>query len=138
MRTMLQRGIVVLGLAAMAALTGLPRALAHGPEAKVEREVIRLQGYRDVAPESGGVVAEITLNVFGAEHRFHVTDWRLLSLSEEARVGKPDAHLALQGDRGTLSRIEDAKPGQRITILAERRLGSSDLFVVALDLCPEK
>jgi hypothetical protein len=84
------------------------------------------------------VVAEITLDVFGAEHRFHVTDWQRLGLSEEARGGKPDARIALQGDRATLARIEDTRPGQRITILAERRLGSTDLFVVALDLCPEK
>lgn len=141
-RTPSKRTPLLLALGALAAsalgLDQVPRARAHGPEPKAEREIVRLQGYRDARPEGAAVSAQITIDVFGVEHRFLVTDWQQLGLSEPAKGGKPDARIALQGDRATLARIGDARPGQRITLLAERRLGSTDLFILALDLCPER
>ncbi len=44
----------------------------------------------------------------------------------------------LVGDRAVLRRVITARPDQVVTILAERRPGSSDLFVLSVDRCPER
>jgi hypothetical protein len=40
--------------------------------------------------------------------------------------------------RDLLARYAAAGPEQTVTILAEHRPGSSDLFVLTLDLCPSR
>jgi hypothetical protein len=114
-------------------------ALAHNPEPKVDREIVRVQGYRGARPSGANVVAEIAMNVFGVEHTFYATDWQQYGFSAEARGEVPaPARVMLQGDRAALARVGDARPEQRVTILAERRPASLDLFVLAVDLCPDR
>ena len=112
-------------------------ALAHEPTPAATRELVRLQGYRSSAPSGVRIAREVTLVVFGEEHRFHATEWQRFAFAgagagETAEPGR----LALQGDRATLAKFANARSDQRLTILAERRPGGADLFVVALDLCP--
>lgn len=114
-----------------------PLAQAHNPEPKLDREIVRLQGYRSPRPEGITVVAEMDLDVFGTEHHFYVIDWRQFGFTADARGGQPiPPRVLLQGDRATLALVGDAHPGQRVTILAEHRPGSADVFVLAVDLCP--
>jgi hypothetical protein len=42
----------------------------------------------------------------------------------------------VRGPRDLLTRFAAAKADQIVTILAEHRPGSSDLFVLTLDICP--
>ena len=132
----MRRSALLLG--ALLVLAAAP-AGAHNPEPKIDREIVRLQGYRGARPAEANVVAEIAMNVFGVEHKFYATDWQQYGFSAEARGGQPaPARLMLQGDRAALARVGDARPEQRVTILAERRPTSSDLFILAVDLCPDR
>ena len=63
--------------------------------------------------------------------RFPVGEGAVAAASEFER-----ARLVLQGPRELLARFAAARADQTVTMLAERRLGGSDLFVIALDLCP--
>jgi hypothetical protein len=131
--------IGVLACSAFALAVAISPAAAHIPEPKVNRELVRLQGYRATRPEGAKVVAEIDLNVFGVEQHFFLTEWQQFGFSAEARGPEPPPpRLALQGDRATLARVGEARAGQRVTILAEHRPASNDLFILAADLCPEK
>jgi hypothetical protein len=51
---------------------------------------------------------------------------------------QPGSRFTLQGPRDLLARFAAARPEQTVTILAEHRPGSSDLFVLTLDLCPSR
>jgi hypothetical protein len=112
-------------------------AAAHGPEPKVGREIVRLQGYRETPPPGLEIAAVTVLSILGKEHRFHLTARQTFRLAEEeaAAPGLED-RLVLQGERETLYRIAAARPDQRVTILADHRRGGRDLFVLAVDLCP--
>jgi hypothetical protein len=113
-------------------------AAAHDVERTVNREIVRLQGHpsSDDAPADG---SEIVLVVFGEEIRFRVGDWQVFAFTtapEPPRAGAP-ARLTLEGDRATLARVAEARREQRLTLLAERRPGAAEVFVLALDVCPE-
>jgi hypothetical protein len=126
--------------AAAAAVLLVPAtAPAHSPSANAARELLRVQGTRAAAPRGAAVVREVVFVVLGTEHRFHATDWRRFSLGDVD--GAPPAErdrLTLQGKRETLVRFASAAPEQVVTLLAERRPGGADLFVLALDLCPPR
>jgi hypothetical protein len=121
-------------------LIGLSSARAHGPERRGTREIVRLQGYLQRPPSGTPGGYEIVVTARGVDHRFWVIDWRRFSLgqevtSTEAALQAP-ARLALQADFEVLTRFAKARPDQLLTLLAERRPGSSDLFVLTLDRCP--
>ena len=126
----------------MLALTGLlaGRALAHAPERPGSREIVRIQGYRGAAPAGAAVIREIVLVAQGKEHRFGATDWRRFSLEQQPPSATPKERdrVTLQADFAVLSRFANARADQLVTILGEQRPGSSDLFVLALDLCPSR
>ena len=116
------------------------RAPAHTVAPEVIRELVRIQGYRAPAPRGVEVERELTLVVLGTPLRLAATEWRLFGFSDPA--GRPTPaeppQLMLQGERPLLHRIATAHADQRMTILAERRPGGDDLFVLTVDLCPEK
>ena len=76
--------------------------------------------------------------VLGQPVRFAVTEWRVFAFFDSsAQTPSPEpTQLLVQGERPMLHSITAARADQRITILAERRPGSADLFVLAVDLCP--
>jgi hypothetical protein len=87
------------------------------------------------------VAAQVVREVFvvlGQQVRFAATEWRTFAFSDSVPPSPrtDPAQLALQGERPLLHSITAARPDQRITLLAERRQGSGDLFVLAVDLCP--
>jgi hypothetical protein len=127
------------GLAALAVALATTAAGAHDLPPKVVRELVRIQGYRASAPQAAQVVRELPLVVLGQQMRFAATEWRVFAFHDQ--TAKPtladSAQLTLQGERAQLHSIASARPDQRITILAERRSGSSDLFLLSVDLCPQ-
>jgi hypothetical protein len=104
------------------------------------RELVRLQGYRAPAPRGVDVATQTTLVILGESVHFAAIEWQVFALAEAAPqpTPAPPAQLSLQGERPLLRRVVTAHADQRVTILAERRPGGGDLFVLAVDLCPEK
>jgi hypothetical protein len=121
-------------------LLGLPPAYAHGPERRAARELVRLQGYVGAEPTGAEGEYEVTVTARGVDHRFRVTEWRRFVLGDPpptaAAPERAPARLVLQADFEVLSRLAKARADQLLTLLAERRAGSSDLFVLTLDRCP--
>lgn len=128
---------VVVALALVVA--AFATAAAHDPPRMATREMVRIQGHRGAAPKAAKVVREAVLVALGTEHRFYATDWQRFGFSEEQPGGpavEPHGRLVLQGKREDLARFAAARPAQTVTILAERRPGSADLFLLTLDFCP--
>ena len=97
------------------------------------REIVWLKGRR------AGAEAPLVLVALGADHHFAVAELKRFSVGDAAAAETGDlerARLALQGPRELLARFAGARRDQTVTILAERRPGRADLFVLALDLCP--
>lgn len=120
-------------------LLGMGTARAHQKTAPQQpRELLYLQGY--LAEPSAGVpiVRTIELSILAREYRFYATDWRRFGFQDKDEPPPVEELLraTLHGDRPSLHRIASARPDQRVTILVERRVGSSDLFLLTLDLCP--
>jgi hypothetical protein len=108
-------------------------ALAHQPERSVVRELVWLKG------RHGGAEAPLVLVALGAEHHFAVTELKRFAVGEAAvtpSTAFERERLVLQGSRELLARFAGARADQTVTILAERRPGAADLFLIALDLCP--
>ena len=118
----------------LATLLLAPRlARSHQPQPVADRELVRLQGHR--RPDGDAPAGRIELTAQGAVHPFAAGTLDVYGLSTEA-PGKPADHYTLQGPRPLLARFVAARPEQLVTILAEHRPSSNDLFVLALDLCP--
>jgi hypothetical protein len=70
------------------------------------------------------------------EHSFSASDLRTFGFTDVPPVEPPaGTRFTLQGPRDLLTRSAAAKADQIVTILAEHRPGSSDLFVLTLDIC---
>ncbi len=127
-------GIVLLTLLAVPAA-----AHGHPVSRQPTREIIRIQGYRATATPAA-VKRTLTLVTLGKEHSFAATDWQAFGFSEGTPESEPPAadgqRFSLQGSREELMRFSAARPEQRVTLLVEHRPGSTDLFILALDLCP--
>jgi hypothetical protein len=125
-------------LVALLVLAGASPVTAHDlPGREGKREIVRLQGYRNVLPEGLQAQREMVLSILGEEHKFQVVDWRRFRLTDEDPQDQTDpTRFTLQAERAVLVKIASARPEQRVTILGERRATSSDIFVLALDLCP--
>ncbi len=130
----MHRGLTV--VAALALLAG--SALAHPTEKPASRELVRIQGHRSDARTGGGVTSMVVA-ALGVDHPFAASDVRTFGFGEStADVSPVGPHVVLQGARDVLTRFTGARPDQQVTILAERRSGASDLFVLTIDLCPPK
>jgi hypothetical protein len=75
----------------------------------------------------------LVLAALGADHPFAASDLRTFGFGD---VPPPGTRFTLQGSRDLLVWFPGARPDQTVTILAEHRPGSSDLFVLTLDICP--
>jgi hypothetical protein len=134
--------LVVLCLVIFAALPWPARA--HDIRPAIKREIVRIQGFRGSPPgQTPGAspsVREVTMAAAGTDSRFAITEWQTFGVEDTPRAPAPAERdrYALQAAPNVLSRFTAARPAQRVTILAERRPGGSDLFILALDLCPPK
>jgi hypothetical protein len=127
------------GVALLAIVAAAAPISAHEPERIVNRELVRLQG-QWIPAQGDEPPRVVTVTVLGEERRLSIRDWRAFAYSKvdtAAAAGEPRA-ISLQGERATLARLVAARPDQRLTLLAERRPGSTELFLLAADLCPEK
>ena len=140
MSTIIERGAAaVLSTFGIALMLATP-APAHTFKAHPVRELVRMQGYRAPAPQGVTTARDMTLIVLGQQLRFAATDWQVYAFADTPdlppREEPPQA--ILQGDRAVLRGITAARPDQQVTVLAERRPGSADLFVLSVDLCPPR
>lgn len=116
-----------------------PPALAHDVQPKAVRELVRAQGYRAPAPQGTAVQRELTVIALGQQVAFAVTAWRVFAFADTLGTEPAEpAQVVLQGERALLRRFTTARPDQQVTILAERRPGGHDLFVLEIDLCPAR
>jgi len=124
---------IVSALLVVAALAG-----AHPPPKTVLREIVRLQGAR--RPDGDAPAGRMTLRAQGVEHPFAATARQAYALMENENEEAPRVaeRYTLQGPRELLNQFATARPNQTVTILAEHRPGSTDLFLLALDLCPPR
>jgi hypothetical protein len=113
-------------------------ASAHGPQKGAPPDMLRVQGYRASAPAGAGA-QKLTLTVNGRAQDFYATELRHFSLLDPSVTTEPDTAkpFFLQANPTVLTRFASARSDQRITILAQWRPGRTDLFVLAMDLCPE-
>jgi hypothetical protein len=124
----------------LAVVLAIPAA-AHGHpvQPQANRELIRIQGYR-TAGTPPAMKRRLVLVALGSEHSFAATEWQVFGFSEAGPPATPSnaaaQRFALQGDREDLARFAASGAQQRVTLLAEHRPGSADLFILALDLCP--
>ena len=113
---------------------------AHEPSRKRTREIVRLAGWFGTPPDGAPVVREVAITVQGKQRTLHATEWQVYALVAEQKeqVAPAPESVVLQGARADLAVIAGARPEQRIAILAERRPGVGELFLLAVDLCPAK
>lgn len=139
MSTITERCWATVALPALGiALLAAGPAGAHTFKAHPVRELVRIQGYRGPAPQGATPTRDMMLVVLGQQLRFVATDWRVFAFTDtpDAPPREEPPQAILQGDRALLHGITAARPDQQITVLAERRPGSADLFVLTVDLCP--
>jgi hypothetical protein len=137
-----RRGIV---LAVAMLLAAAVAARGHTPPRMATRELVRIQGYRTKTADTG-IQRRFVLTALGVDHPFAATDWQVFGFSDAppASAATPSAtppapeHFVLQGSRELLARFAAAHPQQTVTLLAEHRPGSTDLFVLTLDICPPR
>lgn len=122
-------------LAILALLLVVPGAGAHPPQRTANRELVRLQGHRRA--DGDAPAGRLEIAALGGTHPFAAGALDVYGMTD-AEPAKPPTHYVLQGPRPLLARFAGARPEQTVTILAERRAGSADLFVLALDLCPPR
>ncbi|MBM4247372.1 MAG: hypothetical protein FJ148_26880 [Deltaproteobacteria bacterium] len=135
--TALRRGAVAVvgGILLLAA-----GARAHEPQRLTSREIVRLAGTFGPPGATAKIVADVVVVAQGRERTLHATDWQVYALvvDQNAPLAPAPARVTLQGTRADLARIANARPEQRVAILAERRPDRSELFLLAVDLCPEE
>jgi hypothetical protein len=99
---------------------------------------VRAQGYFGTPPAGATAARTVELAVLGETRPLHATEWRRFAAEEKQAPAETEepGRITVQGARADLQRLKKARPEQRVTLLAERRAGSTDLFVLAVDLCP--
>jgi hypothetical protein len=128
------------GLAGIMLLAVAGAAHAHPPPPLATRELIRIQGQR-TQTAGPGVKRRLRLVALGTEQPFAATDWQVFGFSDVPPEAQPTPSAAperfvLQGSREVLTRFAATRPEQTVTLLAEHRPGSTNLFVLTLDVCP--
>lgn len=127
-------------LLALLALAAPPAARAHEPQRLSSREIVRLVGTFGAPPAAAKAVRDVVVTVQGKERTLHATEWQVYALvvDQKETVAPAPERVTLQGTREDLARIAGARPEQRVALLAERRPGMGELFLLAIDLCPER
>lgn len=122
----------------LASVPGTSRA--HEPSRMRTREIVRLAGWFGPPPAGERVVRELAVTAQGKQRTFHATEWQVYALVAEQKeqVAPAPESVTLQGSRAELAAVAGARPEQRVAILAERRAGGGELFLLAVDLCPTK
>jgi len=126
-------------VALVACLIAATTARAHSPAVPAGvRELLRVQGHKQDGGECDGRL--IALSALGESAAFCAAEFRRLALATERPVELPEEPTAidLQGGRALLARFNKARREQKITLLGEWRPGRRDLFLIAVDLCPEE
>lgn len=124
-------------VASLAVLLATSAAPAHDIVSHAVREMVRIQGRFGTAPAPAGG-RQVTFVVLGQKLPFTASEWRVFAFADAETGGPTEVpEPQLVGDRSILRQVSTARPDQRVTILAERRPGSADLFVLAVDRCPE-
>ena len=129
-------GRVTVGLFLVVASVG--DANGHEIKRTAVRELVRLQGWVRPATEAEkDDVIELSVN--GRVLPFVIHDRQVfISVGASGRPAEKESpRVVVQGTRELLSRIAEATAQQRVTLLGERRPGSAELFVAAVDLCPD-
>ncbi len=124
---------LAVAVACVALLAGT--AVAHPPPRGGERELVRVRGHLAEAKDGG---TPLVLTALGREHRFAAAEFRTFGFGDTPDATPTASRFTLQGPRDLLARFVAARPDQTVVILADHRSGSSDLFVLALDLCPSQ
>ncbi len=138
----LSRRTTVLGaLALVGSLVGAMRpvtARAHEPSRMRTREIVRLAGWFGAPPAGAVVVRDVAVTAQGKTRTLHATDWQVYALVAEQKeeVAPAPESVVLQGSRTDIAAVAGARAEQRVSILAERRPGVGELFLLAVDLCP--
>lgn len=135
--------VTVVAVTVLAALTGALRPAssdAHEPSRMRTREIVRLAGWFGVPPAGASVVREVAVTAQGKARTLHATDWQVYALVAEQKeqVAPAPESVVLQGARADIAAVAGARPEQRVSILAERRPGVGELFLLAVELCPSK
>src|SRR5512143_2304789 len=133
-----RRRVGILAGALLLALAGVRHASAHDVTSHAVRELVRIQGQLGAAPVPP-TGRQVTFTVRGQRLPFTASEWRVFAFADDVTLKQPEVpEPELVGDRALLRRVITARPDQLITILAERRPGSSDLFVLTVDRCPDR
>ena len=136
----IRRGALALATLAVVLSSVAGAARAHEPQRLNAREIVRLAGTFGDPPAGVKSVRDVAVTVQGRERTLHASDWQVYALvvDQNAPVAPAPDRVTLQGTREDLARIANARPEQRVALLAERRPGMAELFLLAVDLCPEK
>jgi hypothetical protein len=113
---------------------------AHEPSRMRTREIVRLAGWFGPPPPGASVAREVAVSAQGKARTLHATDWQVYALVAEQKeqVAPAPESVVLQGARADIAAVAGARPDQRVSILAERRPGTGELFLLAVELCPPK
>ncbi len=133
-----ERVALVLGAVLLVLLSDAGPAWTHDIPRTAIRELVRLQGH--VRPQGDAASHDVmALSVNGRELSFVVGDRQVfIAVGAAGRpTQKEPVQVVVRGARELLARIAGARPNQRVTLLAERRPGSAEMFVASVDLCPE-
>ena len=117
-------------------------ASAHVVRPAISREIVRIQGFRATLPGKTRAtqpgIRQVIISAGGTESRFTITEWQIFGVEGTPGAPSPEERdrYVLQAAPNIISRFNAARPKQRVTVIAERRPGAPDMFVLALDLCP--
>lgn len=89
--------------------------------------------------ETAPDVDAVEISVNGKALTFHVSDRQVfIAVGASGLPERPEPkEIVVRGQRELLARVAQARPEQRVTLLGERRPGSAELFLAAVDLCPD-
>jgi len=132
--------------AALLALATLLLALlpdgvrAHEPSRMRTREIVRLAGWFAPPPDGTAAVRTVKIRAQGKERTLHATAWEVYALvaDQQEQVATAPDDVSLQGSRADLGAVAGARPEQRVSLLAERRPGTAELFLLSVELCPAR
>jgi hypothetical protein len=113
---------------------------AHEPSRLSARELVRLAGWFGTPPDGVEVVREVAVSAQGRQRTLHATEWHVYAVVADQKdvIAPAPEQVVLQGSRAELAAVAGARPDQRVAILAERRPGVGELFLLAVDICPAK
>ncbi len=110
--------------------------LAHESSRAAVRELVYLRGRVQPADAALGIGHVVALRFGRTQRRLEIESWQIfVTLAAPGGEAKEPVTLDLEGPRGLEAALASATPGARVTIVGERGLHGSSLFVAALDVC---